>query len=158
MNIVKDTVVTLQYKVSDDKGVVLDAGKEPQAYLHGGYGNIFALIEAALEGKTVGFATTLGLHPQDAFGPRDEALVRTIPKREFPPGVKVGGHLTGYTDDGQQQAFTVVKIKGDTVHLDGNHPFAGKSLRFALKVLQVRAATAEEIAHGHAHGDGGHHH
>lgn len=158
MHITKDTVVTLQYKVSDDKGAVLDAGKEPQAYLHGGYGNILPAIEAALEGKEASFTTTLGLHPQEAFGPRNEALVRTIPKKDFPPGVKVGGQLTGYTDEGQQQTFTVMKIKGDQVLLDGNHPFAGKALRFALKVLKVRAALPVEIEHGHAHGEGGHHH
>lgn len=158
MHITKDTVVTLQYKVTDDKGVVLDAGQEPQAYLHGGYGNIFPAIEAALEGQQVGFATTLGLHPQEAFGPRDESLVRTIPKKDFPPGVKVGGQLSGVNDQGQQHSFTVTKIKGDTVFLDGNHPFAGKALRFSLKVLKVRGALPVEIEHGHAHGEGGHHH
>lgn len=158
MNITKDTVVTLQYKVSDDKGVVLDAGKEPQAYLHGGHGNILPAIEAALEGRAVGFAATLNLSVEDGFGPRDESLVRSIPKKDFPPGVKVGGQLSGYTGDGQQQTFTVMKIKGDQVLLDGNHPFAGKALRFSLKVLKVRAALPVEIEHGHAHGDGGHHH
>ena len=158
MQITKDTVVTLQYKVTDDKGAVLDAGKEPQAYMHGGYGNILPAIEAALEGKEAGFATTLGLHPQEAFGPRDESLVRTIPKKDFPPGVKVGGQLSGYTDQGHEQTFTVMKIKGDQVLLDGNHPFAGKALRFSLKVLKVRAALPVEVEHGHAHGEGGHHH
>jgi len=158
MIITKDTVVTLQYKVSDDRGALLDAGQEPQAYLHGGYGNMLPAIEAALEGRAVGFASTLNLGVDEAFGPRDEALVRTIPKKEFPPGVKVGGQLSGYTEQGQQQAFTVMKIKGDQVHLDGNHPFAGKALRFSLKVLKVRAALPVEIEHGHAHGDGGHHH
>ena len=72
---------------------------------------------------------------------RDESLVRTIPKKEFPPGVKVGGQLEGHTDDGQPHVFHVMKIKGDTVHLDGNHPLAGKELRFAIKVTGVRAAS-----------------
>lgn len=158
MKIDKDTVVTLQYKVTDAQGKLLEDGKEPMAYLHGGYGNTFARIEQALEGQEPGYQATLELAPEDAFGLRDESLVRTIPKSQFPPGVKVGGQLEGRSDDGQVQVFHVMKIKGDQVLLDGNHPLAGKALRFSLKVLQVRAASAEEIAHGHVHGAHGHHH
>ena len=154
--IAKDTVVTLSYQISDAQGKSLESGQ--QAYLHGGYGNTFAKVEAALEGQGAGFATTLVLPPEDAFGQRDESLVRTIPKSEFPPGVKVGGQLRAMSDNGHEQIFNVVKIKGPQVLLDGNHPQAGKTLRFVLKVASVRAATAEEIAHGHAHGDHGHHH
>jgi len=156
MNISKDTVVTLNYTVSAGPGQPPESGQ--QAYLHGGYGNTFAKLEAALEGQALGFATTLVLQPEDAFGVRDESLVRTIPKSEFPPGVKVGGQLRGMTDDGREQVFNVIKIKGPQVLLDGNHPFAGKVLRFTLKVLEVRAATPEEVTHGHAHGAHGHHH
>jgi FKBP-type peptidyl-prolyl cis-trans isomerase SlyD len=89
---------------------------------------------------------------------RDESLVQTIPKTQFPPGVKVGGQLEGRGEDGHAQVFTVVKIKGDKVMLDGNHPMAGKALRFHLTVTEVRPATEEEIAHGHVHGEHGHHH
>ena len=156
MNITKDTVVTLSYTVNAGPGQPPESGQ--QAYLHGGYGNTFAKLEAALEGQAPGFATTLVLQPEDAFGVRDEGLVRTIPKSEFPPGVKVGGQLRGMTDDGREQVFNVVKIKGPQVLLDGNHPFAGKVLHFTLKVLEVRAASAEEVTHGHAHGAHGHHH
>ena len=102
--------------------------------------------------------TTLELQPADAFGLRDEDLVRTIPKTQFPPGVKVGGQLEGRGEDGQTHAFTVTKIKGDTVLLDGNHPLAGKALRFNLTVTEVRKASEEEIAHRHVHGEHGHHH
>ena len=93
-----------------------------------------------------------------AFGLRDESLARTLPRREFPPGVKVGGQLQGRLDDGREQVFHVMKIKGDTVFLDGNHPLAGKALRFTVTVVGVRAATPEEIAHRHVHGEHGHHH
>lgn len=158
MNIQKDTVVTIRYKVSDAQGKLIDEAKAPTAYLHGGYGNTLAKIEAALEGQPVGYQTTLELQPADAFGERDESLLQTISRKDFPPGVKVGGQLMGRDADGHEQAFTVVKIKGDTVFLDGNHPWAGKSLRFSLKVVEVRAATPEEIAHRHAHGAHGHHH
>jgi FKBP-type peptidyl-prolyl cis-trans isomerase SlyD len=101
---------------------------------------------------------TIELQPEDSFGARNEALLQTIPKTQFPPGVKVGGQLEGRDDSGHSIVFTVLKIKGDTVFLDGNHALAGKQLRFALKVLEVRAATEEEIAHGHVHGAHGHHH
>jgi FKBP-type peptidyl-prolyl cis-trans isomerase SlyD len=158
MKIEKDTVVTLQYKVADAQGKLIEASRAPMVYLHGGYENTLPKIEAALDGREAGFQTTLALEPQDAFGVRDESLVRTIPKREFPPGVKVGGQLEGHTDTGQPHVFHVMKIKGDTVHLDGNHPLAGKSLRFTLHVTGVRAASAEEIAHRHVHGEHGHQH
>ncbi len=161
MPITKDSVVTLSYKVSDAQGRLLESSHEPMAYLHGGYGNTFEKIEQALEGQEVGYATTVVLQPEDAFGERDESLVQTINKADFPPGVKVGGTLRGVAEEGGERVFTVVKIKGPQVILDGNHPHAGKVLRFAVKVLEVRAASSEEVAHGHAHGAHGahgHHH
>ena len=127
-------------------------------YLHGGYGNTLPKIEEALDGQVTGFKTTLDLAAADAFGVRDESLVQTIPKTQFPPGVKVGGQLEGHGDDGRTHVFTVMKIKGDTVLLDGNHPLAGKDLHFGLAVMEVRAASEEEIAHGHVHGAHGHQH
>lgn len=159
MKVTANTVVTLRYKVSDAATQKLvDEGREPMVYLHGGYDNTFPKIEAALEGKEPGFQATLNLQPDDAFGARDESLVRTIPKSEFPPGVKVGGQLEGRNDKGEPQVFSVMKIKGPQVILDGNHPLAGKSLKFSLTVTDVRAATEEEITHRHAHGEHGHHH
>lgn len=158
MKIQKDTAVTLQFKVVEATGQVIEESKTPSVYLHGGYDNTLPKIEAALEGQEPGYQVTLTLSPEDAFGVRDESLVRTIPKSEFPPGVKVGGQLQGRGDDGHERVFHVMKIKGPTVHLDGNHPLAGKTLRFTVKVIDVRAASAEEIAHRHVHGEHGHHH
>lgn len=157
MKISKDTAVTLQYSVTEANGKPL-ANRETTAYLHGGYGNTLPKMEEALEGQEAGYRCTLELAPEDAFGKRQDSLARTIPKSEFPPGVKVGGQLRGMTEDGQEQVFTVMKIKGDQVLLDANHPWADKSLRFTLQVTEVRAASAEEIAHGHVHGGHGHHH
>ena len=158
MKIEKNIAVTLRYKVTDLQGKLLDQSNEPMVYLHGGYGNTFPKIEEALEGKEVGFQTTIELQAADAFGERDESLLQTIPKTQFPPGVKVGGQLEGKDSQGHSRAFTVVKIKGDQVQLDGNHPFAGQALQFKVKVLEVRQATEEEVAHGHVHGAHGHHH
>ncbi|HEY8050379.1 MAG TPA: peptidylprolyl isomerase [Ramlibacter sp.] len=158
MKIEKDTVVTLKYKVAEPGGKLIEESRAPMVYLHGGYENTLPKIESALDGKEAGAEVSLDLKPEDAFGQRDDALKRTIPKSEFPPGVKVGGQLEGVTDDGRPHVFYVMKIKGDQVLLDGNHPLAGKDLRFWLKVVSVRKATAEEIAHRHVHGDGGHPH
>jgi FKBP-type peptidyl-prolyl cis-trans isomerase SlyD len=158
MKIEKDTVVTLRYRVADAGGKLIEESREPMVYLHGGYDNTLPKIEAALDGREAGYEANLQLQPEDAFGVRDESLARTIPKKEFPPGVKVGGQLEGHTDDGQPHVFHVMKIKGDTVFLDGNHPLAGRELRFHLKVTGVRKATAEEIEHRHVHGAHGHQH
>jgi FKBP-type peptidyl-prolyl cis-trans isomerase SlyD len=158
MKITKDTVVTITFRATNAQGKLLEDGKEPRAYLHGGYNNTLPGIEKALEGQEKGFATTLVLPPEDAFGVHDESLVTSIAKKDFPPGVKVGGQLQGVDDQGREQVFNVTKIKGDTVLLDGNHPLAGQTLHFALKVVDVQPASAEEVAHGHAHGAHGHHH
>ena len=155
MKIVKDTAVTLRFRVADAQGKLIEENKEPMVYLHGGYGNTLPKIEEALEGREAGYQTTLALAPEDAFGLRDEGLMRTIPRSQFPPGVKVGGQLEGRGSDGREQMFYVSKIKGDTVILDGNHPLAGKALRFTVKVMGVRAASGEEIAHRHVHGEHG---
>ena len=158
MKIGKDSVVTLHYKVADANGKLLEASPKPMTYLHGGYESTLPKIEAALDGQLAGYQVTLALQPKDAFGARDERLAKTIPRSDFPPGVKVGGQLEDHTADGRPQVFNVVKIKGDQVLLDGNHPLAGKALRFSLKVTGVRPATGEEITHRHVHGEHGHHH
>ena len=158
MKIEKNTAVTLRFKLSELHGKLLEETKQPVAYLHGGYGNVLPKIEEALEGQTTGYKVTLDLQPEDAFGERDESLVKTIPRSQFPPGVKVGGQLQGRDAEGREQTFTVKKIKGQEVFLDGNHPLAGTALRFVLSVLGVRVASDEEIAHGHVHGEGGHDH
>ena len=158
MLITKDCAVTLSFKITDSAGRLLDQSNAPMAYLHGGYDNLFPKLEAALEGQEAGFQVQMTLEPADAFGLRDESLVRTIAKKDFPPGVKVGGQLEGRNDAGAPQVYTVLKVKGDQVLLDGNHALAGKTLRIATKVLEVRTATAEEISHRHVHGAHGHHH
>jgi FKBP-type peptidyl-prolyl cis-trans isomerase SlyD len=156
MKIQKDTAVTLRFKLTDPNGRLIEEGNT--SYLHGGYENLFPKVEAALEGQEAGFATSIDLSVEDAFGARDEALVTTMPKAEFPAGVKVGGQVQRPGPDGAARYYFVTKIKGPVVLLDGNHPLAGQALRFALKVADVRAASAEEIAHEHVHGDHGHHH
>lgn len=157
MHITQDSAVTLAYKIIDAAtGKLLDSGTT--AYLHGGHQNLFPKAEAALQGQPPGYRLDITLSAADAFGERDEALVTTIAKADFPPGVKVGGRLQGAGPGGAPQVYTVVKIKGAQVHLDGNPPLAGHAIRFVATVKDVRPATADELAHGHVHGAHGHQH
>jgi FKBP-type peptidyl-prolyl cis-trans isomerase SlyD len=162
MKIGKNTVVTVNYKLSDAQGNMIEEGREPMVYLHGGYENTLPKIEEALDGKDVGFETVLQVEPDDAFGEYDANLVKIEPRNRLPTPLEVGMQFEGMPDDTDSEAesriFTVTDIADDKVVLDGNHPLAGISLRFALNVEGVRAATEEEIAHEHVHGAHGHHH
>jgi FKBP-type peptidyl-prolyl cis-trans isomerase SlyD len=162
MKIEKNTVVTVNYKLSDAQGNVIEEGREPMVYLHGGYENTLPKIEEALEGKEVGYETVVHVEPDDAFGEYDADLVKVEPRNRLPTPLEVGMQFEGMPDETESgeesRIFTVTDIADDKVVLDGNHPLAGIALRFALKVEQVRAATEEEIAHEHVHGAHGHHH
>lgn len=160
MNIVKNTVVTLSYRLSSLAGDVLEetGGNAPAIYLHGGYDGIFPKVEAALEGKLIGDEVDVVLAPQDAFGEYDAQLVRLEPAHLFPEDVRVGMQFEGASEDGHHlMLYTVTDVAEGKVVVDGNHPLAGTSLRVQCRVEGVRMATDEEIAHGHAHDPGGHH-
>jgi len=152
MQINKNTVVTLDYRVIDEDGKLVDKGTDPLAYLHGGYGGIFPLIEAALAGKTVGDQVELKLQPADAFGDYDANLVRIEPRSAFPGEIEVGMQFEGATAEGEDDMlYTVTDIVEDKVVVDGNHPLAGIALGFSCTVTEVRQASDEEIEHQHAH-------
>jgi FKBP-type peptidyl-prolyl cis-trans isomerase SlyD len=162
MKIAKNTVVTVKYKLSDAQNNLIEDGSQPMVYLHGGYENTLPKIEEELDGKSVGYASTIQIEPDDAFGDYDPALVKIEPRNRLPEPLEVGMQFEGMPDgtDGDEEAmiFTVTDIADDKVVLDGNHPLAGMALRFELSVVDVRAATDEEIAHEHVHGAHGHHH
>ncbi len=162
MKIAKNTVVTVHYKLSDAQDNLIEESREPMVYLHGGYENTLPKIEEALEGKDVGFETSIQVEPDDAFGEYDASLVKVEPRDRLPTPLEVGMQFEGMPDgiDEEEEAliFTVTDIADDKVVLDGNHPLAGMALRFALNVTEVRDASDEEIAHGHVHGGHGHHH
>lgn len=160
MKIAKNTVVSVQYKLSDAQGNLIEESQEPMVYLHGGYENTLPKIEEALEGKGVGYEITIQVEPNDAFGEYDASLVKVEPRSHLPTPIEVGMQFEGAPESDQEQAmiFTVTDIADDKVVLDGNHPLAGISLRFQLNVADVRLATEEETVHGHAHGVHGHHH
>ena len=160
MQIIKDSVVTITYQLANTDGEVLEQTEEPMSYLHGGYDQIFPTVEEQLHGKNVGDTLTVILDPDFAFGEYDAELVRIDDKDRFPvPDVAVGMQFEGESDDGEEMLlYTVTEITDDSIVVDGNHPLAGQTLKFTCTVIDVRPASAEEIAHGHVHGEHGHHH
>ncbi|GGP18176.1 FKBP-type peptidyl-prolyl cis-trans isomerase [Silvimonas iriomotensis] len=159
MQIAKDTVVTLNYEMFDTEGKLLDKTEHPIVYLHGGYDNILPLVEEALHGKAKGDSIDVTMAPDDAFGEYEPELVRKETKDVFPMEVEAG--MMFEADDpatGDVMLFRVTEINGNEVTVDANHPFAGMTIRFVGKVTDVREASDEEIAHGHVHGEHGHHH
>lgn len=159
MQILKNTVVTLNYTVTDSDGNLIDDGANPLVYLHGGYDGIFPLIEETLHGKNVGESFRVKLQPEDAFGDYDEELVMIESVEQFPENIEVGMAFERVGDDGEEDmVYRITDIQDGKVVVDGNHPLAGMSLVFDGKIADVRQATAEELSHGHVHGPGGHHH
>ncbi len=159
MEIVKNTVVTLNYKVRDPDGTLVDDGENPLVYLHGGYDGVFPKLEEELHGKSVGDTLVVKLQPDDAFGDYDEALVMIEPADLFPDNIEVGMAFERVGEDGEDDMlFRVTDVADGKVVVDGNHPLAGTALVFDITVAEVRPATAEELKHGHVHGAGGHHH
>jgi FKBP-type peptidyl-prolyl cis-trans isomerase SlyD len=157
MPIEQGKVVTLSYELRDCDGEALEQEGSEIAYLHG-YGGIFPKVEAALDGKDVGAEMTLTLEPEDAFGEYDAELLRVEPRNRFPEPIEIGMQFEGVPGEGdssQGLIYTVTDIAADTVVVDGNHPLAGERLWFKCAVKDVRAATRDEIAHGHVHGDTG---
>lgn len=160
MQIVKDSVVELEYQLFDTDGELIEKTDEPVEYLHGGYGGMFPAVEKALEGKDVGDTCRVRLAPDDGFGDYDDAdLVHVEARDKFPDDVEVGMQFEGRGEDsGDTIVYTVTDVAEGKVIVDGNHPLAGQTLHFECTVTGVRAASAEELSHGHVHGAHGHHH
>ena len=156
--VAKNTVVTLDYNVTDSDGELVDAGKEPLVYLHGGHDDIFPKIEEAVQGKKVGETVKVKLQPEEAFGDYDEELIQIEPRNQFPKELQVGMQFEGGPEGGDDDDFIIYRvtdIADDKVVLDGNHPLAGMSLIFTCTVTSVRPASEDELAHGHVHGGDG---
>ncbi len=147
----KDKVVRLKYAVFDRNGEQALEFRDDLYYLHGGYGGAFPKIEQALEGMDIYGKTEVELDPEDGYGRYDPALVITAPLSDFPPEARQpGARLEGEAPDGSVVMFRVVGQEGDTLTVDGNHPLAGRELRFVLEVLDIRNASEAEIAAGYA--------
>jgi FKBP-type peptidyl-prolyl cis-trans isomerase SlyD len=147
--ITSNAVVTLRYTIADSKGTMIDGGKEPFEYLHGGYGAIFLPVEAALTGRAIGGSVRVDLLPEEAFGEYNPELVHTVPLEALPQPLTVGMQLEGTVSEDSEAGpayATVTEISDGNAVLDANHPLAGMALIFSCTVQDVRAATAEELA------------
>jgi len=156
----QNSVVLMDYTVKDDEGNLVDtsAGQDPLAFIVG-MGNIIPGLERAFLGKKKGDSFQVRVKAEEGYGERDEALVEVVPRGQF-GGIKdlrPGMQLQAQTDD-EVMVVTVVTLTEKEVTVDANHPLAGKTLNFDVAVVDVRTATQEELAHGHVHGVGGHHH
>jgi FKBP-type peptidyl-prolyl cis-trans isomerase SlyD len=159
MQVAKDTVVSLEYELYGTDGDLIEKTDQPIEYLHGGYGGMFPAVEKALEGKAIGESCRVRLVPDDGFGDYDADLVHVEPREKFPANVEVGMQFEGEGDQSSGAVvYTVTDVAEGKVVVDGNHPLAGQTLHFACTVRGVRAASDEEMSHGHVHGEHGHHH
>lgn len=160
MRIAKDTVVSIDYTLTDKDGSILDKSKaqEPLAYLHGS-GNIIPGLEEALDGKSAGDSIQVTVLPEKAYGLRDESLTQKVPRKLFnaTQDIKPGMRFHAEGEHGHN-TVTVTAVDTEHVTVDANHPLAGQTLNFDVNVIEVRAATGEEMEHGHVHGAHGHHH
>ena len=153
MQVSENKVVSIHYTLKNDAGEVIDSseGREPLSYLHGA-GNIIPGLEKALEGKDVGEHVDVSIAPEEAYGERNDALVQAVPRSAFEgvDEIQPGMQFQAQTPAGMQ-ILTVVKVEGDEVVVDGNHPLAGETLHFSVDIADVREATEEEKSHGHVH-------
>ena len=152
-------VVTIDYTLKNDAGDILDSSKddEPMAYLHGA-DNIVPGLETALEGKLVGDRVQVVVDAKDGYGER-EFDTFAVDRTSFPDDVELTKGMQ-FVAEGEEglMPFWIDSVKDDKVHVDPNHPLAGQALHFDVTIVAIRAATAEELEHGHPHGPGGHEH
>jgi FKBP-type peptidyl-prolyl cis-trans isomerase SlyD len=151
-------VVAIKYVLTIGDGKEVDSsGDEPFEYLHG-HDNIVPGLERELQGKSPGAKFKVAVSPEDGYGVIEPELTRRVPRSAFPKKVEVGMQFAMEDDDGGAMPIWVKEVGKDKVLIDMNHPLAGETLTFDVEVLGVRAATAEELAHGHVHSGDHHHH
>ena len=159
MKIAKDSVVRFHYSVSEPGQESLESSRdrEPLAILFG-HGNIIPGLEAALQDREAGESFGVDVAASEAYGERREGLSQRVPKKHFGAQKLVPGQQVVLQTNFGPRAVTIQKVGMSVVDVDLNHPMAGKDLHFEVEIVEVREASAEEVAHGHVHGDGGHQH
>lgn len=160
MHVANNMAVSIHYTLFNDDGDVIDSsvGHDALVYLHG-QGNIISGLEQALQGKSIGDKLNVRIDPEDAYGGFMEERVQVIPRSMFEgvDDLEVGMQFHADVSSGPG-VVSIVAIDGDDITIDGNHPLAGQALTFDVEIVDIRPASGEEIAHGHIHGAGGHHH
>lgn len=159
MNIEKHKVVGIQYKLTNDKGDILDQSKtgSPLYYIQG-MGNLILGLEEALEGRKAGDSLQVTVEPDKAYGHTQAELINEVDKDKFgDQEIQVGMQFTASAGESQYNVM-VTAVSDTKVTVDANHPLAGQTLHFDVVVENVRDAQEDELSHGHVHGPGGHHH
>ena len=160
MQIESNSVVTLHYTLKDNDGKIIDQSDDGSfLYLHGAM-NIIPGLENALTGKAAGDELSVSVTPEQGYGVKDPARIQDVPKEMFEGNddIQVGVQFHAEGPDGAAVVVTVVEVKDDVVVIDGNHALAGVDLNFDVKIVEVRAASEEEVSDGHVHGPHGHAH
>lgn len=159
MSIEKNSVVSFHYRLSVGGEQVEDSHNgEPLAYLHG-HGNVIPGLELEMAGKSAGERFTATIAPEMAYGRRrEDAITRIQMKQVLTKGRLTPGMVISINTEHGPRQVRVLKAGKFVVDIDANHPMAGATLSFDIEVVEVRVASAEELAHGHVHGAGGHHH
>ena len=160
MQVAKNKAVSIDYTLTGPNGDVLDSskGRAPLVYLHGA-GGIIPGLESALEGKAAGDHLVVDVAPENAYGPRDDKMIQSVPRDRFKgvADIQPGMQFQATTPTGPR-VVTVVGMDESSIKIDANHPLAGIPLKFDVTVVDVREASPEELSHGHIHGPGGHEH
>ncbi len=152
MRIETNTVVSINYELSDSTGKIIEKTNSPISYLHGGFDGIFPIVEEALQNMGIGNTCCVLMEPENHFGAYHSKLVRVEPRDAFPENLEIGMQFEGDEKDSENMLiYTVTDIAENKVVVDGNHPLAGMTLRFDCTVTGVRSATTEELTHGHVH-------
>ena len=161
MRIAANSVVSVDYVLKNDAGEVIDRSEqgEPLTYLHG-HGQIVTGLETALEGKGSGDRVEIVVQPKDAYGERTTDKTIRVDRKQFPEeaDLEVGEPVLAAGPDGDEVTLWIVDVDDENVALCVDHPLAGETLHFDVTVREVRAATKDELEHGHVHGPGDHHH
>ena len=143
------TVVAFTYSIQDEAGEIVEQSDLPINYVHGGKHDLFEKVEQALDGCVVGDSVRVSLTPEEGFGPHDESLTYTDDIDNVPPEFRrIGAEVEMMNDAGEARKFTVTHIGDGKLTVDGNHPLAGKVITFNIKVVEIRAASEDEMANG----------
>ncbi len=157
LTVANNRVISIDYVLTDSQGQIIDSSKEagPLDYIHG-TGHLIPGLEKALEGKAAGENIKVTIQPKDGYGEIRQEMIQSIPRTQFDSEgqIEVGMQFMAHTDDGRI-ILRVVKVEGDQVVVDGNHPLAGVVLHFNVDVKNIREASPEELRHGHIHGGAG---
>jgi FKBP-type peptidyl-prolyl cis-trans isomerase SlyD len=145
----QNKVVSFTYSIVDETGEIIEQSDLPISYVHGGKHDLFEKVEQELQGSVVGDTVAVELTPEEGFGPHDPSLTYTDELENVPPEFRrLGAEVEMMNDQGETRKFTVIHIENGRLTVDGNHPMAGKTIVFHIRVTDIRDATEAEIANG----------